>query len=99
MTNDALYVVVTEQAYQKQARKFFRQHPDLHPVYERLLADLVVDPFSPALRLHPLAGALKGRWAISLTYSYRIILTLHVVEKRILLLDIGSHEVTAPGGF
>jgi addiction module RelE/StbE family toxin len=92
MTNDSLYVVVAEQVYQKRARKFFRQHPDLRPVYERLLADLVADPFAPTLRLHPLAGALKGRWAISLTHSYRIILTIRVVEKRILLLDIGSHD-------
>jgi mRNA-degrading endonuclease YafQ of YafQ-DinJ toxin-antitoxin module len=30
--------------------------------------------------------------AVSLTYSYRITLTLQITENEILLLDIGSHD-------
>ena len=30
--------------------------------------------------------------AVSLTYSYRITLTLQITEHEILLLDIGSHD-------
>jgi mRNA-degrading endonuclease YafQ of YafQ-DinJ toxin-antitoxin module len=92
MTNDASYTVIAERAYQKQAKRFFQRHPDIRPAYERVLADLTVDPFAPALRLHALTGALKGKWAVSLTYAYRITLTLRVSEKRIFLLDIGSHD-------
>jgi mRNA-degrading endonuclease YafQ of YafQ-DinJ toxin-antitoxin module len=92
MMNDAPYVLVAETSYRKQAKKFLRQHPDIRPVYEELLADLVIDPFAPALRLYPLTGALKGKWTVSLTYAYRVILTLRVTEKRIFLLDIGSHD-------
>lgn len=92
MMNDASYTLVAEQSYRKQVKKFLRQHPDLRPIYEKLLADLVIDPFAPALRLHPLTGALKGRWAVSLTYAYRLILTLRVTEKRIFLLVIGATE-------
>ncbi|MHB1084907.1 MAG: type II toxin-antitoxin system RelE/ParE family toxin [Thiobacillus sp.] len=50
------------------------------------------DPFEPSLRLHPLTGKLQGLQAVSLTYSYRITLTLQMTEHEILLLDIGSHD-------
>ena len=30
--------------------------------------------------------------AVSVTYEYRIILTLEVTEREIILLDIGSHD-------
>ncbi len=92
MTNDALYTLAIGQRYQKQAKKFFRQHPDLRPAYDHLLADLVIDPFAPVLKLHALLGRLKGAWAVSLTFSYRITLTLLVSEKEITLLEIGDHD-------
>jgi len=91
-TNSTLYALVAEQRYQRRAKKFLRQHPDLRSAYDQLLADLVVDPFAPALKLHPLSGRLKGIWAVSPTYSYRITLTLLVSEKEIRLLDIGDHD-------
>ncbi len=92
MTNNAPYAVATGRGYQKQAKKFFRQRPNLRPVYDRLLADLAANPFAPALKIHPLSGRLEGIWAVSLTYSYRITLTLLVSEKEITLLDIGDHD-------
>ena len=33
-----------------------------------------------------------GIHAVSITYSYRITLTLKITEKGIILLDIGSHD-------
>jgi len=56
------------------------------------MAQLRADPFEPSLRLHPLTGKLQGMQAVSLTYSYRITLTLQITEHEILLLDIGSHD-------
>lgn len=91
-TNSAPYTLLTERGYQRKAKKFFRQHPDLRPAYDDLLADLATDPFAPAIKLHPLSGRLKGIWSISLTYSYRITLTLLLSEKEITLLDIGDHD-------
>lgn len=35
---------------------------------------------------------LKDLPAISITYEYRIILTLEVTDSEIILLDIGSHD-------
>ena len=45
-----------------------------------------------SLRLHPLSGELEGLHAVSLTYVYRITLTLRITKKEIVLLDIGSHD-------
>ena len=50
------------------------------------------DPFDPSLRLHALHGALEGKQAVRLTYSYRIVLRVVVRDREIVLLDIGSHD-------
>ncbi len=87
-----MYTIVTPDQFLRYARKFFRKHPDLMARFARVIQDLQVDPSNAQLGLHPLSGKLKGLFAISLTYSYRITLTLMVSEKEIVLLDIGSHD-------
>jgi len=52
----------------------------------------MADPFEPSLKLHALTGKLQGLQAVSLTYSYRITLTLQITAHEILLIDIGSHD-------
>jgi addiction module RelE/StbE family toxin len=84
-------IVATDQ-FLRQARKFFRRHPDLKPRFGKLIGDLQRDPFQPHLGLHALSGKFTGCYAVRLTYSYRITLTLLVSERDITLLDIGSHE-------
>jgi mRNA-degrading endonuclease YafQ of YafQ-DinJ toxin-antitoxin module len=54
--------------------------------------DLGKYPLQPHLELHGLGAKLQDCYAVNLTYSYRIILTLMVIEKEIILLDIGSHD-------
>ena len=87
-----MYIIVTPLQFLRQARKFFKKHPDLRPRFAKVLGDLQKDPFHPSLELHALSGKLAGCYAVSLTYSYRITLTLMVSEKEIILLDIGSHD-------
>ena len=86
-----MYAIVTPLQFLRQARKFFKRHPDLRPRFAEVLGDLQNDPFQPHLELHALSK-LAGCYAVSLTYSYRITLTLLVSEKEIILLDIGSHD-------
>ena len=74
------------------ARKFFRRHPDLKPEFGDLLRQLVEDPFAPRLRTHPLKGRHADKHAVSLTYSFRVVLTLELRGKSVTLLDIGSHD-------
>ena len=54
--------------------------------------DLKRDPFQPHLKYHRLSGKLKGFQAVSVTFRYRIILTLGIADNEIILLDIGSHD-------
>jgi len=88
----AAYAVLTPDAFLRRAARFFRRHPDLRPRFESLVDALREDPFAPRLRLHPLRGALSGLHAVSLTYQYRVVLTLRITEREIVLLDIGTHD-------
>ncbi|MHB0889095.1 type II toxin-antitoxin system RelE/ParE family toxin [Acidithiobacillus sp.] len=86
------WTLTTTAFFDRRVRKFLAKHPDLRPRFAEALAQLATDPFQPSLRLHPLGGKLQGLQAVSLTYSYRLTLTLQITEHEILLIDIGSHD-------
>lgn len=87
-----MYTLVWTAGFTRSAERFVKRHPELREQFAAVLRDLESDPFQPHLKYHPLGGKLKGVQAISLTYSYRITLTLVVTENEITLLDIGSHD-------
>ena len=87
-----IWKLATTACFDRRARKFLTKHPDLRPRLAETLAQLADDPFQPSLRLHPLSGKLQGMQAVSITYSYRITLTMQITEHEILLIDIGSHD-------
>lgn len=86
------YRVETTSRFDRQAAKFFRKHRDLQPEFARLVDNLRVDPFEPDLRLHGLSGELLGTYAVSLTFKYRVTLTIMVTDELITLIDIGSYD-------
>jgi mRNA-degrading endonuclease YafQ of YafQ-DinJ toxin-antitoxin module len=86
------YALVRTRHFDRRLDRFRRAHPELRQRIARVLRDLETDPFQPGLRMHPLRGELDGLHAVSLTYAYRLILTLRVSEREIVLLDIGSHD-------
>lgn len=86
------WTLTTTAFFDRRARKFLAKHPDLRSRIAETLSQLADDPFQPSLRLHALSGKLQGLQAVSLTYSYRITLTLQITEHEILLFDIGSHD-------
>ena len=49
------------------------------------------NPFDKKLKTHKLSGSLKGSWAFSINYSYRIIFEF-IDDNTILLIDIGTHD-------
>ncbi len=51
-----MYRLVASESFLRQARKFFRRHPDLKPRYREVLEALSIDPFDRGLGLHPLKG-------------------------------------------
>lgn len=87
-----MYTIVAPEQFLRQARKFFRRHPELKPRFAKVLRELQKDPFQPHLELHPLSGKLARCHAVSLTHRYRINLTLAITAKEIILLDVGSHD-------
>ena len=87
-----MYTIQTPDKFLRHARKFFKKHPDLKPRFAEVVETLSRDPFPPSLELHPLKGKLSGLHAVSLTYSYRITLTLKISEKEVILIDVGSHD-------
>lgn len=74
------------------ARRFLKKHPDLRGEFEHVLYHLEKNPGHSSLRLHPLKGKFQGKHAVSLAYSYRIVLILTLQNQEIILLDIGSHD-------
>ena len=76
----------------RKAATFLRRHPDLRVQLQSAIDGLRHDPFQPSLRLHPLQGDLSGFHAVSLTYQFRIVLVLNAEERRITLINIGSHD-------
>ena len=87
-----MYAIVAPRQFLRQARKFFRKHPDLKSRFAEVVSELQKDPFQSHLDLHPLRGRLSGCHAVRLTHGYRVTLTLFVTEKEIILLDIGTHD-------
>ena len=84
--------LVWTETFARTARRFLRRHSDLRPDFEAVLRQLETDPAHPSLRLHPLKGRHHGKHAVSLTYSYRIVLILVLIRGEIVLLDVGSHD-------
>jgi len=79
-------------SFVKTSKKFLKKHPKLISDFKDLLTQLEEDPFQQRLKLHQLKGRHKEKYSVSLTYSYRVILYLEIVNREIILLDIGSHD-------
>jgi mRNA-degrading endonuclease YafQ of YafQ-DinJ toxin-antitoxin module len=87
-----MFTLVWSVGFIRSAEKFIKSHPELRNKFAAILRDLENDPFQPHLKYHQLGGNLKGINAVSITYSYRITLTIVVSDQEIILLDVGSHE-------
>lgn len=87
-----MYRLVWTPRFSRSAKKFAQSHPELRQRLAQTLRDLESDPLRPHLRLHPLKGRMQGLHAVSVTYSYRITLTLQIAEQEIILHDVGTHD-------
>jgi mRNA-degrading endonuclease YafQ of YafQ-DinJ toxin-antitoxin module len=87
-----MYTIVATQVFLHRSRKFLKKHPELRQRYAQVIDDLRDNPFAPHLNYHHLGGKYEGIQAVSLTYEYRITLTVLLTEKEIILLDVGSHD-------
>ena len=86
------FTLVWTASFKRTAKKFLARHRDLTDTFSLVLHKLESNPYDSELRLHPLSGRLAGKHAVSLTYSYRIVLRLEITENEIILHDVGSHD-------
>ena len=86
------YKLIYTQSYNKRAAKFLKRHPELAGQYEKTLKLLELEPFHPSLRLHQLKGKLKDLSSVSINVSCRITLEFIMVEKEIILVNVGHHD-------
>ena len=85
------HIEFTEQ-YDKCAKRFLKQHPDVEKQYVKTLQLLELNPQHPSLRLHALAGKLEGMHSVSINLSYRITLVLVIQDQAITPVDVGDHR-------
>ena len=83
--------IVWDDRFVKSLKKWIKKHPDVKDGFEKILSLLVENPFHPSLKTHSLTGNLKGYWAFSITYEYRIMFRF-LSEDKVLLVDIGAHD-------
>jgi mRNA-degrading endonuclease YafQ of YafQ-DinJ toxin-antitoxin module len=86
------YKLIYTESYNRRASKFLKKHPDLFGQYEKALKLLELNPYHPSLRLHALKGKLKGLFSVSINISFRITIEMLIVEKEIILVNVGHHS-------
>jgi len=87
-----MYRIIYTESYFKKAQKFFKKQPGILKQYQKCLELLELNPEHPSLRLHKLSGKLNNLFSISINISYRIIIELLIIDGKIILIDIGSHD-------
>ncbi|SFV69196.1 HigB toxin protein [hydrothermal vent metagenome] len=87
-----MYNIKQTDTFEKKSIKFFKRHRDLVPKFKKVIEKLRDDPFESSLKTHKLKGNLSDFYACSLTYQYRIILTIEIKDEEIVLVNIGTHD-------
>jgi len=87
-----MHRLVFTETFLKREQGFIRKHPELIEKYKKILRLLELDPFHASLRLHKLKGKFSDKHAVSITYSYRLVLSFTVIRDEIILIDVGHHE-------
>ena len=87
-----MFEIVREDRFLKISQKFLKKHPDLVAKFKQTVQKLENDPFEPSLKLHKLQGNLEKFHAVRLTYEYRIVLVLIIVDEQVILVDIGTPD-------
>ena len=87
-----MYAINQTDTFDKKSVKFFKKHRDLVPRFKKVIEKLIENPFEDSLKTHKLKGNLSDYYACSLTYQYRIVLTIEIKDEEIILINIGTHD-------
>ena len=86
------YEIEYTQSYEKKLFKFLKKHKDIVERYKKTILLMEADPFHPSLRLHPLKGKVKDLHSVSIDMQYRISIEFYIENKRIIPVNIGTHD-------
>ena len=86
------FSLIWTDTFKRTAKKFLQKHRDLVDTFSLVLHKLEANLNDPELRLHALSDRHQGKHAVSLTYSYRIVIRLVLTDSEIFLLDVGTHD-------
>lgn len=82
--------LLTTPRFERKLKSFLRKNPGLVDKIQNKLDVLQRDVHEQSLRTHALSGKLKGSWAASITYEYRLVFSFNDTE--ITLEAIGTHD-------
>ena len=89
---DEFKLVVTP-SFSKIEKRFLKRHPDVQNKYKTILFLLQKSPYHKSLRLHKIHGFGRNDiYSVSITMQYRIIIAFMVQEKRIIPVQVGTHD-------
>ena len=82
--------VETTSRFEKMLVRFVKAHPDLKERVRTIMKQLSRDPRSTQSKVHALSGPMRGCFAASITFRYRIVFILE--PDTIWFIGIGSHD-------
>ncbi len=85
-----MFRVETTARFERLLSDFARTHPDLRERIILLIERLRKNPTDPRNKTHALAGNLRGCYAASINWSYRIVFYLE--GDALWLISIDSHD-------
>lgn len=80
-----------DEGFKKAYRKRIKNNKELKRKFWDSIELFAKDPFTIRLKTHKLSGKLKGLWAFSCSYEYRVIFDF-IESNEVLLIDIGMHD-------
>ncbi len=84
--------IIWDEKFKRTYKNWSKKHPDLVESFRTKMELFANKPFHPSLRTHSLSGILRGLWSLWITYEYRLIFKFVDRKKKVLLIDIGTHE-------
>lgn len=87
-----MFKLIFTKTYELRAKRFLQRHPEVQGQYKKVLELLELNPFHPSLRLHKVTTNGEEIYSVSINISYRITLDFYFDEKKIILINIGSHD-------
>lgn len=78
--------------FEKSFRKRILREERLLIKFQKKLPVFEKNPFHPSLETHKLTGRLKGLWSFSIDYDCRVVFEFDQNQKKVTLIDIGTHN-------